>query len=186
MLFRSVDEASAAYRAAWDVSSVDTIFAEAAAHLASQGHPAAAEEFFLRAIEHDPDDIAVRGNYGSCLEALGRHEEAEASYRAILARAADDATALNALAFLIATRRPRDAAEALDMARRACRLTGDADAAILDTLATALAATGDFTEATRVAEQALRRSRQEGDEGLSREIDDHLRRFRLGKPLVAP
>ena len=147
MLFRSrsqvalghVDEASAAYRAAWDVSSVDTIFAEAAAHLASQGHPAAAEEFFLRAIEHDPDDIAVRGNYGSCLEALGRHEEAEASYRAILARAADDATALNALAFLIATRRPRDAAEALDMARRACRLTGDADAAILDTLATARA-----------------------------------------------
>lgn len=178
-------EAQAAYLAAWRASRDDTVLSEAASTLASHGYFVVAEPLFARAVERLPTDVSVRVRYGWCLEEVDRITEAEAMYRSAVALAADDPEALAALAFLLASRRPGDAVEAVELARRASRLSGDADAGILDTLATALAASGDFAEAARVAGEALRVAREGQDGDLAAAIESHLRLFREGKPYVA-
>ena len=56
---------------------------------------------------------------------------------------------------------------------------------MLDTLATTLAASGDFTEAVHLAESALDLAREAGDNPLVAIIEEHLRLFRDGRPVVS-
>jgi len=183
-----VDEACDAYRAAWTSARDDAVLSEAGVALASAGHFALAAPFFADAVKRVPGDVGNHTNYGRCLEELGRAEAAESMYRSALALSADDVTALNALAYLLASRPdgdPAGRAEAVGLARRAGRLTSHRDAAVLDTLATTLAASGDFTEAVHLAESALDLAREAGDNPLVAIIEEHLRLFRDGKPVVS-
>jgi Flp pilus assembly protein TadD len=127
------------------------------------------------------------------LEQLGRHREAVARYREALAIDGNAPETLNALAFLLASRpgqtgagrRETDAAEAVLLARRACDATPD-DPSFLDTLATALAATGDYPSAVEVADRAMGLAEARGDAPLAAEIRGHRDLFEAGRPFVAP
>ena len=127
------------------------------------------------------------------LEKLGRHREAAARYREALAIDPNNPDSLNSLAYLLACHpggtgsgdATADAAEAVDLARRASAAADDGDPSFLDTLATALAATGDFAAAVEVADTAVVQAEEKGDEALATEIRTHRDLFRAGRPFRA-
>jgi hypothetical protein len=98
--------------------------------------------------------------------------------------------AMNALAFLLACHPGEtsdasaadDATEAVELARKACAATDDVDPAFLDTLATALAAGGDYPAAAAAADRAVALAEQGGDDQLAAEIRLHRELFQAGKP----
>ena len=184
------DEAIAAYQVAIDQGGGDDLFQAAGLAAALGGDLARAEAFFARGAAKRPRDVSVRGDWGLALEKLGRHREALARYRDALAIDPNDPAALNALAYLLASRPGQtgdgdavaDAAEAVDLARRACTATDDGDPSFLDTLATALAAGGEYAAAVEVADRALALAVEGKDEPLAAEIRGHRELFRAGKP----
>lgn len=96
----------------------------------------------------------------------------------------DSAGPSNELAWIYATAPSadvRDAAKAVYYARRAVAATGGRNPAYLDTLATALARSGDFGEAIRMQQRALSLIEEE-DEGMQRRLD----LYSSGKAYVHP
>ena len=154
------------------------------------GDVARAETLFARGAASRPRDARIRVDWGLALEQLGRQREALERYREALAIDGDDTEALNGLAFLLASRpgvsgdRTTDATEAVRLARRACAVTDHADPAIVDTLATALAAAGDYGAAVEAADRAVALAEETGDEPLVAEIRAHRDLFRAGRPLA--
>lgn len=177
-------EAAEALLTAWRLSRDDSVLHNAAVTLAKGGDVARAEPLFAQAAAALTSSAAVRVDHGLCLRKLGRNEEAERSYREALEIDSGAPGTLNALAYHLATTPGGDAREAVGLARRACRATDDSDPAILDTLATALAASGEFADAVRVAEDALARARAADDAVLVGEIEAHLAEFRAGRAWV--
>jgi len=187
------DEAFAAYQVAFDQGGGDDLLQAAGLAAALGGDLARAEAFFARGAAKRPRDVSVRGDWGLALEKLGRHREAAARYREALAIDPNDPDALNALAYLLASRPGQtgdgdavaDAAEAVGLARRASTATADGDPSFLDTLATALAAGGEYAEAVEVADRALELAEEGGDEPLAAEIRGHRELFRADRPFRA-
>ena len=187
------DEAIAAYQVAFDQGGGDDLLQAAGLAAALGGDLPRAEAFFARGAAKRPRDVSVRGDWGLALEKLGRHREAAARYREALAIDPNNPDALNSLAYLLASRpgltgdgdTKTDAAEAIDLARRACAAADDGDPSFLDTLATALAAGGDFAAAVEVADTAVVQAEEEGDEALATEIRTRRDLFRAGRPFRA-
>ncbi len=107
--------------------------------------------------------------------------------RALMQAAVDlkiDAMALNQLAWLLATcpdDKVRDGAAALRLAKDACELDEWRNAAYIDTLAAALAETGDFEQAEKRMQQTM-----EKDVMFKEIYRSHLDAFRAGKPWREP
>ena len=96
-----------------------------------KGDGEAAIAWLTRASELMPDQPVVLGTLALVLDACGEKEEAERAYRATLELDADNAIAMNNLAFLLAER-GEDLEQALGLARRAGELAPE-DEEILDT-----------------------------------------------------
>ena len=71
---------------------------------------------------------------------------------------------------------------ALELAERAASLTSHLDAAVLDALAIAHAANGQFERAAEIARRAVELATLDGDEELSAAIRERLDRFERGGP----
>jgi Flp pilus assembly protein TadD len=87
----------------------------------------------------------------------GNLAEAAKQYRLILAQRPDVPVWLNNLARILAVAPDpalRNGAEAVPLARRACELTQFKDPSFLNTLAAALAESGNFDEAVTIAHNA--------------------------------
>jgi tetratricopeptide (TPR) repeat protein len=91
----------------------------------------------------------------------------------------------NDLAWVLATAADanlRNPSEAVRLANRACELTQHARPELLDTLAAAYAAAGEFAKATEIGEKALGLA---GDnEEMARSIRKHLERYRANEPYI--
>ncbi len=113
-----------------------------------------------------------------------------ACYREVLGIRADELTALNNLAWLLATHpsaRLRDGHEALRLATRLVESSGgQPDAGSLDTLAAAQAESGRFSEAASSARKAISMARSENDENLARTIAARLAYYERGRPYHEP
>jgi len=96
-----------------------------------KGDGEAAIAWLTRASELLPDQPVVLGTLALVLDACGEKEAAERAYRATLELDADNAIAMNNLAFLLAER-GEDLEQALGLARRAGELAPE-DEEILDT-----------------------------------------------------
>lgn len=134
-----------------------------AALAASPNWPPLADAL-AQAVRVRPQEPIFRDLYATCLEARGQWQEALEQRRAALAIAADRPEFLNNLAWLLATAPVEELcqpAEAVALARRACELTRWGEPQCLGTLAAALAAAGEFAEAVRTAEEAIRLARQQ-------------------------
>jgi protein O-mannosyl-transferase len=186
------DDAIAAYQVAIDQGGGDDLFQAAGLAAALGGDLTRAEAFFARGAALRPRDVSVRGYWGLALEKLDRHREAAARYREALAIDPNDPDSLNSLAYLLASHpggtgsgdATADAAEAVSLARRACTAADDGNPSFLDTLATALAAGGDYPAAVEVADRAVTLAEEAGDESLEAELRGRRDLFRSGRPFL--
>jgi hypothetical protein len=71
----------------------------------------------------------------------------------------------------------RNPAEAVKLAQHANDVTAQKGAAMLDTLAAAYAANGDFARAVQNAQKAFRLATAAGDKALAAEIDERVRLY---------
>lgn len=115
-------------------------------------------EILAEGVQANPDSATLWMRIGIAELSLGREAEALAAYKRAMAVDKKAGVALNNSAYLMVTARDpslRDAAEALELARRALALE-PTNVAFMDTLAEIHLARGDFSEAHRVIQEALR------------------------------
>ena len=132
-----------------------------------------------------PDDRDAQNRLGMALLKLGHVGQAIAHFEQTLHVRSDDAELQRVLAWLLATSHEaqlRNGARALTLARQASALTGDRQSAYLDTLAAALAETGDFEAAIKTAQRAMVLAQDDGRSQLTAQIGKRLQFYQQQKP----
>jgi protein O-mannosyl-transferase len=154
--------------------------------LERQGRTAEAIGHFIRAVEARPDP-AVGCMAGSALRGLGRYREAIGQYEKALSLDPSHLPAYYQLAWLLATcpdAEIRDGHRAVDLALKAERLTGGTNPEVLDGLAAAYAAAGQFSEALETAGRGIELARKQGNRALLESIGSRLRLYQAGRPYL--
>ena len=141
------------------------------------------------ALQFDPRNAAAHTNLAGVLAAEHSTREAVAHYRQALDLNPDLLEALADLAWILATSSDatiREPADAVRLAERAARLTGQQDVRALDALAAALAASGQFDRAVATTEKALDLAGRSGSAETVRQLRDHLELYRKQIALGVP
>ncbi len=126
---------------------------------------------------------------GEVLAALGRGAEAIHQYRQALASVPDLVPALNNLAWILATDPEptnRDGVEAIQLAGRACALTGYQTPVLIGTLAAAYAEAGRFKEAIETARNACDLAQADGQPEVAEKNRQLLELYQTGRPYRQP
>jgi tetratricopeptide (TPR) repeat protein len=150
-----------------------------------QGHPEQALPELKRAIEIRPHFASGEEALATAYEALGNSTEALLHWRKAHTIDPSDASAIQGLAWLLATSPDasvRNGAEAVSWARSASDLVPAEDAGALDTLAAAYAESGQFPQAVESATRALTLATAKGDPALANAIRERLRLYKQNKP----
>jgi len=153
--------------------------------LAKQGQYDQAVEHFRRVVNKAPDNDRAQFKLARALGLTGQPAAALKQYREALRLRNDWPEALNETAWILATHpdpQVSDADEAVQLAERAAELTNYQNAAILDTLAAAYAAAGQFDWAIETAEEALTLIPENAASQALREINERLKLYRQSKP----
>ena len=135
------------------------------------------------AIAWKPDHAAAEYGAGHLLCLLNKTEEAIPHFRRAVGLQPDMVSALDSLAWILATHEKaavRNAPEAVRMAKSAVAITSEQDPRILDTLAVASAEAGDFPAAIQAAQKALKLAVAPDDRDMARELSAQLRLFQSG------
>jgi tetratricopeptide (TPR) repeat protein len=155
-----LDEAMRAYRTALQLNPR---YAEAHNNLGSvllrTGKTADARDHFDQALAIDGTNPQAHYNAGAAARVQGRTAAAIGHFRQALKLGGEQPAILTDLAWLLATaveEALREPAQAVRLSERAAELTARTDAAALDVLAAAYAATGEFDRAVDAGEAALR------------------------------
>ena len=112
---------------------------------------------YLMILQLAPDHIQARLELAETLTQQHKTAEAISHYREVLRLDPNSFEALNNLAWILATSpddQIRNGAEAVQLAERACVLTGDKSPTLIGTLAAAYAEAGRFKEAVQAGEKA--------------------------------
>jgi tetratricopeptide (TPR) repeat protein len=144
-----------------------------------------AERHLTEAVRIDAANAEARDNLGRLLQALGNTAHAIEQFAAATRLRPDWAVPHVELAWLLATTRDeafRDPPRAVALATHASSLTGGRDAVMLDALAAAYAAAGDFDRAIQTAESALTLA----GAGHAQDIRVRLDLYRHRRPFRAP
>jgi len=153
------------------------------------GDTQAALRHFQRAVELDPTLLDAHKQVSQILCARGDCADGIAALRRAHELAPDDVDVTNNLAWYLATTpdlTAADRASALRLAEQATAATRRADSGVLDTLAAALAANGDFSKAAATLEEALALEQRHGQSAQVPELRQRLELYRAGQPYVAP
>jgi Flp pilus assembly protein TadD len=157
--------------------------------LAATGRPEGAISHFGMALGIAPDYAEAHNNLGNALVAKGRTDEAKACFQKALAIQPEHVESLNNLARLLATcpdAKVRDGAEAVKLAEKADRLCGGKRADVLDTLATAQAEAGHFSEAVATAKKAAELAAKGKDKKFAGKLRQRLALYEASKPFRQP
>lgn len=136
------------------------------------------------AARHEPNDPYIRFNHGNLLVMLGEEKKGLVEYRAALELLPGFERPLLLLAWAYATSKDdsvRDGNEALRLAKELGERYGYSRPRHLDTLAAALAETGDFVEAEKIASQAARSAASAGQARLAQEIEARRALYQSGQ-----
>jgi len=182
----SLDEAVQHYRRALALNP-----RLAAAHnslgsvLGSQGRLGEAVRHFREALRVEPDDAEAHNNLGLALRTMGERDEALRHFEAALRLRPEWPVPMNEAAWILATHpdgRIRNPGEAIRLAESAAERTARRQPVILDTLAAAYAAAGQFERAAVTAQEATALVAAGGPGGLAAEIGKRLELYRQKKP----
>ena len=155
--------------------------------LAAGGRMEEALAHFRKAVELKPDSVEALGNLGLALRMSGRFDEAGRYLEEAIRRQPGWPAPQAALAWILAThpdparRRPQ---EAVQLGRRVVRMTREQDPRMLDVLAAAHAAAGDFDQAVATARKAIRLASTRPGNPLGRLLQERLDLYRERKPYV--
>jgi tetratricopeptide (TPR) repeat protein len=141
---------------------------------------------FQKAVEYNPTLLVARGNFGNALLRGGREREAVEQFEAALKLNPQFASALNSLAWVLATSSDaslRNGPRAVELAQQINEITGGNVAECLDTLAAAYAEAGNFPEAIQTAERAVELAKARGNEPFIADMEAHLKLYQAGQPL---
>ncbi|MCB1096510.1 MAG: ASPIC/UnbV domain-containing protein [Verrucomicrobiae bacterium] len=152
---------------------------------------AEAAEHLRRLIDADDKDPIARLWLGHALIRLRKAAEAVAEFRESLRLQPDLFVAANELAWLLATHsnaKIRNPAESLKLAKLAAEATKRDQADVLDTLAAAHAANGDFSTALTTVDEAIKRAQSSKNERQLRELQRRRKVYEQGRPYreIAP
>jgi tetratricopeptide (TPR) repeat protein len=142
-----------------------------------------------QALRLDPNYADAHRNLALALAASGRTSEAISHCRDSLRIRPDNADVLNNLAWFLVTNadpKIRREQEGLGFAERAARLTNSNNPAILDTLAAAYAATGQFDRAVTTAGSAMALASAAGQSARASSIGRRQMFYRQHKPYREP
>ena len=140
---------------------------------------------YEQALRVNPDFAEAHSNLGVVLERVGKLQDAIGHYEEALRIKPGYVQAQNSLAWILATDRDdgvRNPAKAVQLAERACGLTGRLDPNLLDTLAAAYAAQSRFSDAIRTAQEALSLAEATGRDRLTNGIQNRLELYKVGRP----
>jgi tetratricopeptide (TPR) repeat protein len=152
------------------------------------GHWRDSETLYLRTLAVTEKNFIVRYNYAKFLSDRGREAEAIAQYEACLEAHPGYAKGMNNLAWLLATSPDdalRDGKRAVELADRALSLS-KGSFAMLDTLAAALAAAGEFEEAAATAREAEEAAAKAGQTALAADMGARRVLYEQGMAYRAP
>jgi arylsulfatase A-like enzyme/Flp pilus assembly protein TadD len=153
--------------------------------LALQDKLDAAVEHYEKSLQILPEQPVVLDNLARIYSRQGKVAEALTLWDKALSLKDNWPEVLNNLAWVKAAYEDEDfyePNEAISLAHRACELSNYENAAMLDTLAVAYAAAGNFPEAIKTAEKALELLGAEGQAELAAQIQAHLDLFKSGQP----
>jgi protein O-mannosyl-transferase len=144
------------------------------------------------AIEHSRAALLIRPDHPDChtilaiaLDERGQSAEAIEHYQIALRISPQSVSALNNLAWLLATNSDaslRDGAKAIQLARQADQLSGGTNALALRTLAAGYAEGGQFEKAIETGRAATRVAQTQGDNSLAGELEQEIALYELGLP----
>ncbi|HEY2826161.1 MAG TPA: tetratricopeptide repeat protein [Pirellulales bacterium] len=121
----------------------------------------------------------------SCDDSTVQRSEAIKHYEKALEISPQSISALNNLAWLLATgpnASLRNGARAIQLARQADQLSGGTNALVLRSLAGAYAEAGQFGKAIESARTAMQLGRSQGDDSLVSELQQQIALYELGLP----
>ena len=136
---------------------------------------------FRRAVRVKPDYAEAHYGLAQSLEGQADLAQAGRHYERVVALRPRHVAALNSLARLLATRgdpEPPEARRAVELATRAAKLSGYKHPGVLDTLAAACAAAGQFDGAVRWQIEAIEKARDADKAAYRRRLE----LYKAGKP----
>ncbi len=137
--------------------------------LAEKMEWSAAIDTYDQALAIDENDAPARLGLASVLSRQGRAAEANEQLEALLQFDPDSTSALNNLAWALATSADahlRDGPRAVQLAEHACELTHYQKTVFIGTLAAAYAEAGRYEEAINAAQKAVNLAKKNGETGL--------------------
>ena len=143
------------------------------------------ETLFAHALHVTENNAIANAYLGRAMLDQGRSREAVVYFSEAVRLKPTYLTAANNLAWLLATSDDsslRNPYAALKLAQRSAAVSKGEDASVLDTLASAYAASDRFEEAVLAARRALTIARNEGDARLEAEISSRLNLYLAGRP----
>jgi len=157
--------------------------------LARQGKLDEAAGPLTSAVKLDPNSAQAHYLLAQCLIAITRTEQAVIHFKEALRLKPDWIGPMNHLARVLAARKDHkfyNPQQAVQLAERACELTAYNQPKLLDTLAVAYAAAGEFSRAVTTAEKAVKLAQAAGKKDLARQIRNRLQLYRAGQPYCQP
>lgn len=144
-----------------------------------------AERLFAKAREFNPGFGEAIYNQGRAIERQGKIAEAVKFYRDEIAAGCVHPNVWGSLAWMLAVHpQVRDPQTALRVAKEANMRTAKPDPELLNALAAALAANGQFSDAAATARHALDLAKQNGAPETIQKIEDALPLYEQGKPYL--
>jgi len=156
------------------------------------GHALLEKGQLSAAIEHCRAALLIRPGNPDChtilavaLDESGHSVEAIQHYERALEISPQSVSALNNLAWLLATCPDvslRNGARAIQLAQQADQLSGGTNAVVLRTLAAGYAEAGQFGKAIESGRAAKRLAQMQGDNSLAEELEQQIALYELGLP----
>ena len=151
----------------------------------AQGRLDQAIQYYQQVLELDPTAVSAHYNLGNALKARGAPEEGITHYRLAIRHDPNHTKSYNNLAWLLATDPDapyHDPDEAVILARTACEIAEYGSHELLDLLAIAHAAAGDFPEAIQAAQEAIRIAELKDEQSALPSLRTRLQLFRKNRP----
>ncbi len=154
--------------------------------LMRKGQTHEAMSHWERAVALQPEDVQAHDKLGALLVQERRLGEGTAQWRESLKYDHDDANALSNLAWVLATApeaSARNGVQAVEFARRASHMAGDANPLILRTLGAAYAENGDFSSAIDAASRGAQYAVEQHQSALANELRQNIALYNERTPL---